>query len=128
MRTNPYGTPEADHRTAPTTTPSGGVMTQAVRSSSRAAALLSGWTLCLLATFMPVAAHAAPPGQREVAPGDFAPTSVPMVLQGAGPATLSQFTSRGLSPQPDIAPPGTCTFTALPNDNSTSGNERCPTL
>ncbi|HXJ69783.1 MAG TPA: FlgD immunoglobulin-like domain containing protein [Verrucomicrobiae bacterium] len=107
-------------------------MTQAVRRSPRVAALLSGWALCLLATFSATAAHAAEPAapspRREVAPGDFAPISVPMPFGTAGPASLSPHAATGSIPQPDIVPPGTCTFTALPNDNSTSGNERCPML
>jgi len=107
-------------------------MTQAVRRSPRVAARLSGWALCLLATFSATAAHAAEPAapspRREVAPGDFAPISVPMPFGTAGPASLSPYAATGSIPQPDIAPPGTCTFTALPNDNSTSGNERCPML
>src|SRR6516162_3641598 len=129
MRTNPPGTPARtahDPHTAHSTTSTGGVMTQAARRSPRAAAPLSGWALCLLATFF-TPAHAQAPGQHEVAPGDFAPTQASMILRGAGPATLSAFSAKGPG-SPDIAPPGSCTFTVLPNDNSTSGNERCPTL
>ena len=101
-------------------------MTQAVRRSPRVAAVLSA--LCLLATFTAAAAYAAPSPRREVAPGDFAPTSVPLPFGTAGPASLSPYSATGAIPQPDIAPPGSCTFTALPQDNSTSGNERCPML
>ena len=104
-------------------------MTQAARPTSRAA-LLSGWALCLLATILAGTAHAAPApiASVEVAPGDFAPSLVPLLARGAGPATLTLLPGSNATTQPSIAPPGSCTFTVLPNDNSTSGNERCPTL
>src|SRR5262245_32593534 len=119
-------------RTALSNHSRGGVMNQAARLSSRAFALLIGVGCSLITTFTPMTTHAAPllmaaaPAASTATPqtGETGPMQAQAVVR---PATL---TSTVAAPTflPDQATATSCTFTVLPNDNSTSGNERCPML
>ena len=54
--------------------------------------------------------------------------SVAPIVGSAAPLAPLATGGNGTSSVPDRALLGSCTFTVLPQDNSTSGNERAPTL
>src|SRR5439155_10357390 len=99
------------------------------------ALLLSGLGPFGLAGLAPSSARAesAGEGARSVAPsraetpGDVAGAPATLTLPGAEAAAPLGASGTGASP-PNQTLAGSCTFTALLNDNSTSGNERAPTL
>ncbi len=80
--------------------------------------------LLLAAMFAPATGSAAVSSAARpwVAAGDRGPTSIDVSIPGKGTVALKA------TPVPNQIEAGGCTFTVLPNDNSTSGNERAPTL
>src|ERR1041385_7338788 len=114
------------------TTFHGGAMTQAARRILGAAACLAlaAVSLGFAMSSTPAAAadHATLQISGTTRGGEFTPDALPLELRGAGPGTLALRGANSFSQLPTAPGGGSCTFTVLPNDNSTSGNERCPTL